>query len=203
MTSRMRPLRLSFANAHARRGTPARWLWGHGSRFEKLAGAAALALSLALLAATGWRAGQASQAQEAAREAVRRSAAAASAVQARATQRHAGSSPTRVQTAGWNQAVQALNVPWSAMLDALEHHTPAGVALVSVEPEPQQGRVRLQAEARSLDALLAYAIALRDTAGFQGVTVLRHETREQDPMQPVRLTFEVELPQAWTAVGKR
>lgn len=93
--------------------------------------------------------------------------------------------------ARWNQALRPLNIPWSALLESLERLTPSNVALISIEPDGT--RVRLLAEAPTLDALLAYAAALRSAPGFGNVVLVHHETFMQDPQRPVRLALDVVL----------
>lgn len=93
----------------------------------------------------------------------------------------------------WNEVVRQLNTPWSALLASLEAATPEDVALVSIEPDAKQARVRLQAEAKTLDALLVYAQALQSAGPFAEVALVKHETNEQDPSRPVRLTLSIRL----------
>jgi Tfp pilus assembly protein PilN len=93
----------------------------------------------------------------------------------------------------WNQLAAQLNTPWSQLLDTLEGATPDGVALVSIEPDGRQGSVRLQAEARSLETLLAYAGSLRQAPLVREVRLLRHETNEQDATRPLRLTLDLQV----------
>ena len=97
----------------------------------------------------------------------------------------AGAAAQRLRA--WNTVARQLNTPWSTLLDTLESVTPADVALVSVEPDAAQAAVRLQAEARSLQALLAYEQSLRAAPLFREVALIRHETNESDPVRPVRL----------------
>jgi hypothetical protein len=64
---------------------------------------------------------------------------------------------------------------------------------VAIEPDPQHGSIRLQVEAKTLDTLLGYAQALKATAPFQEVVLLKHETNEQDATRPVRLSVDARL----------
>ena len=97
------------------------------------------------------------------------------------------------QTRDWNQIARQLDTPWPAILDALESSTPETVALVAIEPDPLHGSVRLQVEAKTLDALLGYAQSLKTTAPFQEVVLLKHETNEQDATRPMRLSLDARL----------
>ena len=97
------------------------------------------------------------------------------------------------QRQAWNQVTRQLNTPWTALLDALEASQPDDVALVSIEPDARQGTVRLQAEARSLDTLLAFARQLGTAPLFETVALVKHETNEQDGNRPVRLSLDIRL----------
>jgi Tfp pilus assembly protein PilN len=183
---------LDFEHAPDRWQALVRWVIGTGPWHHRIAAGLALLCALGLLGLCAWRAVAASHTAQVAalarstQQTVRQAAALAAA-------HHSAKAPTPAEAAGWNQVLRALNTPWSALFDALERHTPAGVALLSVQPDPREGRVRLQAEARTLDDAIAYAAALRQDAGFEAVTLLRHETHERDSQRPIRLTFDLQL----------
>lgn len=106
---------------------------------------------------------------------------------------------TAQQRQTWAQVARQLNTPWASLLDALEAGTPDNVALVSIEPDARVGSVRLQVEARTLDTLLAYAKELGALPLFESVSLIKHETNEQDSNRPVRLSLDLRLhaAQAW------
>ncbi len=191
---RMQPLSLRFEHGTGRtvRHTAHRlgiWIGGHGPRRQCALASAVLALGLGLLGASAWHAIDLRYRLDAAQAAQR--------AQARAPRpipTPVASAPSRAQLVVWTQAVQALNWPWPALLDALERHTPADVALIALEPPSRTGRLRLVAEARTLAALQAYAATLQDSTGIESAFVLRHETREQDTARPVRATIELAFP---------
>lgn len=105
--------------------------------------------------------------------------------------RTAAADPQRVRA--WNAVARQLNTPWAELLDTLESATPPDVALVSVAPDAAQGAVRLQAEAKSLQALLGYERALRMAPLLRDVVLVRHETNETDAQRPVRLHLLLRL----------
>jgi Tfp pilus assembly protein PilN len=100
---------------------------------------------------------------------------------------------TAPQRQGWEQVARQIGTPWAPLLDALEAGTPDDVALVSIEPDAREGSVRLQAEAKTLDTLLAYARALGALPLFESVSLVKHETNEQDGNRPVRLGLALRL----------
>lgn len=191
----MNPVRLHFdAGAFA----PRTWLLGRGGAAGWV-GATLLAAALAGLAATAWQfmvTRQELATAKAELQALGRLQPAAA----------AGTRPAMAtdQRRAWNEVVGRLNMPWTAMLDTLEAQTPDDVALVSIEPDARGGIVRVQAEARTLEALLAYARALRTAGPFADAIPMKHETNEQDPNRPVRLTLQIRLrEQPAAAAGKQ
>jgi Tfp pilus assembly protein PilN len=89
--------------------------------------------------------------------------------------------------------IKQLNVPWQDIFKQLEKTMPPDIALLSIEPDAQRGLIRLQAEAESLDSLLRYASSLQNYSIFGRLYYSKHETNEQDPNKPVRLSFELGL----------
>lgn len=96
--------------------------------------------------------------------------------------------PARIEAV--NAAVMQLNLPWRALHDAIQAGTPPGVALLALEPDAKKGRVRISAEARDSDAMIACVDSLRRSGWFGAVALLRHEIDEQDPNRPIR--FQVD-----------
>jgi Tfp pilus assembly protein PilN len=188
----MKAVQLSFAREGGGLGA---WLYGHGPmfRWRLWAGAALLAMGIAALCVLGWAVWETQQEARSVSNAVH----ALRAQQGNAARAAAEESGKQVlsddQRARWSRLARQLNTPWSALLDALESSLPDGVALVSIEPDAAQGSVRLQVEAKTLDALLAYAASLNATQPFQSVALVKHETNEQDPTRPLRLSLEAKL----------
>jgi hypothetical protein len=102
---------------------------------------------------------------------------------------------TMQQRQAWGQLARQLNTPWAGLLDALEAGTPDNVALVSIEPDARVGSVRLQVEAKTLDTLLVYTKELGALPLVESVSLIKHETNEQDSNRPVRLNLDLRLKQ--------
>jgi Tfp pilus assembly protein PilN len=94
-----------------------------------------------------------------------------------------------------NAAVLQLNLPWRALHDAVQSATPAAIALLALEPDAKRRSLRITAEAKSSDDMIAYVVRLRGQDGFGAVALVRHEINEQDPNRPIR--FQVDA--AWSA----
>lgn len=189
----MKPIRLVMGPAPA---SPVARLLGHTAhRWQQRLALALLVAAAAALAGAAWQVWQLRQQAAALTEATAALGAPAGRL-ARAPVAPQGGAPavlTPQQVRAWNQVIGRLNTPWPAIFDALEQSTPAGVALLGIDPRPGEGSIRIQAEARTLDELLKYTAQLPATPPFGQVLLVKHETHEQDPQRPVRLTVEVRL----------
>lgn len=187
----MKPVQLAFP---ARGRAAASWLLGHASRRYVAAFAAlALAAAGAGLGAVAWHYQQTREELRVTQDSVESMRARASRAVRRSAADNLKPTLTPQQSRAWNQTIRQLNTPWPAILDALEAATPDTVALVAIEPDARQGSVRLQAEAKTLDTLLAYAGALKTVEPFGEVVLIKHETNDQDSTRPVRLSMDARL----------
>ena len=85
-----------------------------------------------------------------------------------------------------NAAVAQLNLPWRDLAAALGEATPESIALLALEPDAKRRTVRISAEARSSDDMLAYVARLQAEEWFSSVVLTRHEVMQQDPNRPLR-----------------
>ncbi|WP_053281560.1 PilN domain-containing protein [Comamonas testosteroni] len=102
------------------------------------------------------------------------------------------SSVDRETRRGLNQMIAHLNTPWPSILDALERATPPHIALLRIEPE-SGSTIAIEAEAKDIDLVVAYAGDLAHRGVFGDVRLQRHITNDQDPNRPARLTFSIAL----------
>ena len=96
------------------------------------------------------------------------------------------------QAAAVNAAVLQLNLPWRALHDAVQAGTPANIALLALEPDAKRNLVRITAEARSSDDMIAYVEKLQKVDWFSAVILARHEINEQDPNRPIRFQLDAQ-----------
>jgi Tfp pilus assembly protein PilN len=89
-----------------------------------------------------------------------------------------------------NGAVMQLNLPWRALQDAVAAATPPTVALLALEPDPRKRVLKLTAETKSSDDMIAYVEQLKEQELFSGVLLTRHEINEQDSNHPLRFQLE-------------
>ena len=89
-----------------------------------------------------------------------------------------------------NAAIAQLNLPWRALHDAVRAATPPNVALLALEPDARKRVLRITAEAKNSDDMLAYVRLLEREEWFASVTLVRHELLEQDPNRPLRFQLD-------------
>jgi hypothetical protein len=96
------------------------------------------------------------------------------------------------QGAAVNAAVARLNLPWDALLDAVEAATPAQVALLSITPEPGRALVRIEAECGDSRGMIDYLTSLGRQPLFGAVNLVRHELSRDGPDSVIRFGIEVQ-----------
>ena len=177
----MKRVRLDFAPPSVARSLfhtrPAAWVL------------AVAALSLCLAAtALGWHmlARQHAFNAQLAAVRVRANAPAAAPVQA------AGPAISASQAAAVNGAVLQLNLPWRALHDAIGAATPRSIALLALEPDARKRTMRITAEAKNSDDMIAYLEQLKQQDLFAAVVLARHEINEQDPNKPIRFQLDAQ-----------
>jgi Tfp pilus assembly protein PilN len=99
------------------------------------------------------------------------------------------------QAAAVNSAVMQLNLPWRALHDAIGAATPPSIAMLALEPDARRRSVKITAEAKTSDAMIAYVEALKEQEFFTAVALSRHEINELDPNKPIRFQLDAE----WSA----
>ncbi|MFC3684714.1 hypothetical protein [Hydrogenophaga luteola] len=93
---------------------------------------------------------------------------------------------------GLNRVIQHLNTPWPVVFETIEKLTPTDVAILRMEPD-EKGVLTIEAEATSVDKVLAFAGQLAHQGAFGELLYQHHDTNEQDPNKPARLSFQLRL----------
>lgn len=99
---------------------------------------------------------------------------------------------TQAQAAAVNAAILQLNLPWRGLHDAVKAATPPSVALLALEPDARRRTLRITAEARGSDEMLAYVERMQKLDWFAGVALTRHEINDQDPNRPIRFQIDAQ-----------
>ncbi|TWB29791.1 hypothetical protein [Nitrospirillum bahiense] len=96
----------------------------------------------------------------------------------------------KAQATAVNAAVRQLNLPWRAVLDAVEAGTPKTIALLALEPDARRGLIRIEAEAADGEAMLAYVKQLKQQPLLAGAVLQKHRTEESQARRPLRFQIE-------------
>lgn len=84
-----------------------------------------------------------------------------------------------------NQVIGRLSLPWNELFLSIEASAIDSVALLSVQPQPQQRLVTLNGEARTYANVLEYMERLDASGAFTHTRLLSHKVKPDDPRHPV------------------
>ena len=87
------------------------------------------------------------------------------------------------------RVIEQLDTPWLALFAAVETAYDDNVTLLGIEPEPERREVRLFAEARDAEAMLAYVRQVRQSPVLRDAWLANHQVNLQDPLRPVRFSI--------------
>ena len=90
-----------------------------------------------------------------------------------------------VQVEHANEVIGRLSLPWNELFRSIEDSAIDSVALLSVQPQPQQRLVTLNGEARSYADVLEYMQRLDASGAFTRTRLLSHKVKGEDPRHPV------------------
>jgi hypothetical protein len=96
-----------------------------------------------------------------------------------------------------NEIAYQLRQPWGELFQSIESANVPEVALLSIESDTDKRRVKISAEGKNLDALVAYLRFLEGLTTLSGVYLESHSFQQQDPQHPVRFVVAAD----W-AVGR-
>ncbi|RKU02083.1 hypothetical protein C7H84_15980 [Burkholderia sp. Nafp2/4-1b] len=86
-----------------------------------------------------------------------------------------------------SQAVlRELTVPWQRLFSIVEDYPGHDVALIGIDQNPAQGQIRITAEAKDPDAMLAYLKYLQTSVVLREATLNGHLVEENVAGKPVR-----------------
>ena len=79
-----------------------------------------------------------------------------------------------------------LRLPWTGLFRSIESSPVPEVALLSIESDNEKRNVKISAEGKNVDAMLAYLKFLETLPTLRAVYLESHKVQEQDPQRPVR-----------------
>ena len=91
--------------------------------------------------------------------------------------------------AGARMVVGHLAGPGEKLFVTLEGIAEPDVALLALTPDTKTRTLRIQAEARDIDAMLAYLRVLEQSRAFTQVVLVEHEIQDRDPERPLRFSL--------------
>ena len=106
-----------------------------------------------------------------------------------AVARIAESPETKREIKKANAILSELDLPWEALLDAIEYASNHDVALLSLQPDVSSRKMRIGGEAKNVAAMLEFVGALEREPALKEAHLLRYEIKRDDPYRPV--TFSV------------
>lgn len=96
---------------------------------------------------------------------------------------------TRAEMRLARRVIEQLDAPWDALFAAVETAYDDNVTLLGVEPEPERREVRLLAESKDTQAMLAYVRQVRQSPVLKDAWLANHQVNLQDPLRPVRFSI--------------
>jgi Tfp pilus assembly protein PilN len=89
--------------------------------------------------------------------------------------------------------VRQLTVPWAGLIAALEKASTKDTALLQLQPDADQRRLRLTAEARNREAMFAYVQRLERSPALAEVHLISHQVQAEDPQHPIQFSLQATL----------
>jgi Tfp pilus assembly protein PilN len=84
-----------------------------------------------------------------------------------------------------NKVIGRLSLPWNELFRSIEDAAMDRVALLSVQPQPQQRLITLHGEAGSYADVLQYIERLDSSRTLSRARLLSHRVKSEDPRHPV------------------
>lgn len=84
-----------------------------------------------------------------------------------------------------NEVIGRLSLPWNELFQGIEDCAIDSVALLSVQPQPQQGLITLRGEARSYADVIAYMERIDSSGAFARARLLSHRVKSESLRHPV------------------
>lgn len=88
-----------------------------------------------------------------------------------------------------NEILQKLALPWEGLFKSLESSNTDKIALLAIQPDVTKQVMKLNGEAKDLNAMLDYIKQLQQDKILANISLLTHEINLRDPEKPVRFTL--------------
>jgi Tfp pilus assembly protein PilN len=94
-----------------------------------------------------------------------------------------------LEVARARKLLDRMSVPWNEMFAGIEAVGSRNVGLLRIDSDMDGRRLKIEAEARNLGAMLKYLRAMEVQSEFADVYLHSHQVQQQDPQHPVRFTL--------------
>lgn len=88
-----------------------------------------------------------------------------------------------------SEVVNALIMPWDALLSAVEESDMPDIALLSLEPNNKKQQLLLTGEAKNFQSILTYVNQLEAQRMLSEVYLQKHSVNEADASKPISFTI--------------
>lgn len=92
--------------------------------------------------------------------------------------------------------VQQLTLPWAPLIQAVEDAGSSEVAVLQMQPEARERRLRLTAEAKNHDAMLAYLRRLGGNKVLHEIHLVSHQVMIDQPQRPIQFSLQASFREA-------
>jgi len=93
-----------------------------------------------------------------------------------------------------NEVIMQMTLPWNELFNALEEANSNDIALLGIEPDAKNRRVRVSGEAKNSEALFTYLRSLQAIKSMSGVYLKSQQVQERSREKPIRFTLDA----SWT-----
>jgi Tfp pilus assembly protein PilN len=100
------------------------------------------------------------------------------------------------ETKAAQAVMRRLTLPWAPLVQAIEAAATPDVAILQLQPDPQQRVLRLTGEARDQDAMLEYLQRLAEAKVLTDVQLVNHQILVDESQRPVRFAVQAALREA-------
>jgi hypothetical protein len=97
------------------------------------------------------------------------------------------------ETKAAEAVVRELTVRWGTLIATLEAASARDVALLQLQPDADQRRLKLTAEARDRDSMFAYLKRLEAAPALAEVHLVSHQVQNDNPQRPIQFSLQAAL----------
>ena len=88
-----------------------------------------------------------------------------------------------------NSVLGMLTLPWDNLFKDMESSNKERVALLAITPDPDKRTLKITAEAKDFNAMIAYIRFLQSRDSLTGVYLLSHHIEERSAEKPIRFVL--------------